>query len=68
MIFSQQERFSSKPSIDVNHSDIYVPPSMLSSKGTKIVDSWCGIDSPRLVIFNFIYLYYIKAPFKIFYS
>ena len=46
MLFPQEKRFESEK-LETGPSEMYLPPSALSSKGTKIVDSWSGIDSSR---------------------
>ena len=45
-IFDQEERFSERePS---GPSEMYVLPSALDTRTTKIVDSWANVETPRL--------------------
>jgi len=48
MIFPQEKRFCEGENVDqLTGSNFFSPRSELSNKGTKIVDSWAIIDSPR---------------------
>ena len=44
-IFDQEARFSEpEPS---GPSEVYLPPSTLDTRTTKIVDAWANVDTPR---------------------